>query len=68
MINNVNQDNDLITAQKNDLTSKMAKIDYIMANIKLLKDYYLNDIDLLSWMTDNKYQKIKFHDRYEYCI
>ena len=38
MINNVNQDNDLITAQKNDLTSKMAKIDSIMANIKLLKD------------------------------
>ena len=38
MINNVNQDNDLISAQKNELTSKMAKIDSIMANIKLLKD------------------------------
>jgi hypothetical protein len=38
MINNVNQDNDLITVQKSELASKMSEIDNIMANTKLLKD------------------------------
>ena len=38
MINGVNQDIDLITAQKDELTNKTRQIDTIMQNIKLLKD------------------------------
>lgn len=38
MINNVNQDMDLIAAQKDELTSKTRQIDNIMNNITLLKD------------------------------
>jgi len=38
MINNVNQDNELITLQKTELDGKMAKIDEIMENAKLLED------------------------------
>lgn len=38
MINNVNQDMDLIAAQKDELTSKTHQIDTIMNNISLLKD------------------------------
>ena len=38
MINNVNQDNDLINEQNNQLKLKMAEIDNIINNIKLLKD------------------------------
>jgi len=38
MINNVNQDNDLISDQKDELTKKSLQIDTIMSNIKLLTD------------------------------
>jgi len=38
MINSVNQDIDLIAAQKDELTSKTRQVDTIMNNIKLLKD------------------------------
>ena len=38
MINGVNQDMDLIAAQKDELTSKTRQIDTIMNNIALLKD------------------------------
>jgi len=38
LINNVNQDTDLITDQKNQLADKMADIDTLMDNIKMLKD------------------------------
>lgn len=38
MINSVNQDMDLIAAQKDELTSKTRQVDTIMNNIKLLKD------------------------------
>ena len=38
MINSVNQDIDLIAAQKNELTSNTRQVDTIMNNIKLLKD------------------------------
>ena len=38
MINSVNQDADLINAQKNTLTQKMLQIDSILANIKILND------------------------------
>lgn len=30
------------------------------------KDFYLNDINLLEWMTNDKYQIIRFKDRIEY--
>jgi len=30
------------------------------------KDFYLNDINLLEWMTNDKYQIIRFKDRVEY--
>ena len=38
MINNINQDTDLITEQKNELTKKMSQIDSIMSNINILSD------------------------------
>ena len=38
MINNVNQDNDLISDQRDELTKKSLQIDTIMSNIKLLTD------------------------------
>ena len=38
MINNVNQDTDLIMAQKNELIQKTRQIDQIMNNITLLRD------------------------------
>lgn len=38
MINNLNQDMDLIAAQKDELTNKTRQIDTVMNNIKLLKD------------------------------
>ena len=38
MINNVNQDNDLISSQKDELNKKTLEIDTIMSNIKLLTD------------------------------
>lgn len=38
MINGVNQDMDLISAQKDELTNKTRQIDTIMNNITLLKD------------------------------
>lgn len=38
MINNVNQDMDLIAAQKDELATKISQIDTMMNNIKLLKD------------------------------
>jgi len=38
MINGVNQDMDLIAAQKEELTTKTRQVDTIMNNIKLLKD------------------------------
>ena len=38
LINNVNQDTDLITDQKNQLTTKMTTIDTLMSNIQMLKD------------------------------
>jgi hypothetical protein len=38
MINSVNQDMDLIAAQKDELTNKTRQIDNIMNNINLLKD------------------------------
>ena len=38
MINGVNQDIDLIAAQKDELTNKTRQIDTIMNNITLLKD------------------------------
>lgn len=38
MINGVNQDMDLIAAQKDELTNKTRQIDTIMNNITLLKD------------------------------
>lgn len=31
-----------------------------------LKDYYINDVDVLGWMTDNPKQTIKFKNRIEY--
>lgn len=38
MINSVNQDMDLIAAQKDELTSKTQQVDTVMKNITLLKD------------------------------
>jgi hypothetical protein len=38
MINGVNQDIDLIAAQKDELTNKTRQVDTIMNNIALLKD------------------------------
>ena len=38
LINNVNQDTDLITDQKNQLSIKMSSIDTLMTNIKMLTD------------------------------
>jgi len=30
------------------------------------KDFYINNIKILSWMANDKYQKIRFKDRIEY--
>ena len=52
MINSVNQDADLINAQKNNLSKKMSEIDTIIANLTLLKDKD-QEMTVLSTARDN---------------
>jgi hypothetical protein len=52
MINSVNQDTDLINAQKNTLTEKMSKIDSMISNLSLLKDKD-NEMTVLSAARDD---------------
>jgi len=52
MINSVNQDADLINAQKNTLTQKMLQIDTIIASLSLLKDKD-DEMTVLSAARDN---------------
>ena len=52
MINSVNQDSDLISAQKNTLTQKMSQIDTIIGSLSLLKDKD-DEMTVLSAARDN---------------
>ena len=52
MINSVNQDADLINAQKNTLTQKMSQIDSVINNLSLLKDKD-NEMTVLSAARNN---------------
>ena len=57
MINNVNQDMDLIAAQKDELLTKTKQIDTIMNNIKMLKDKD-NEMNVLTGSRQNSLSSV----------